>query len=127
MTENKAHCAPVAMATEIFKYNFYLPLTLHIETLEGNIQALSQQLAFRKKLDRPRHCTGHPHHIESTCLEPVTKRLRTTREGTQERPGNCLLSSKIIAVQDSCSPQEPRVLIGNGPEVRENFVQSLCP
>lgn len=49
MTENKAHCAPVAMATEIFKYNFYLPLTLHIETLEGNIQALSQQLAFRKK------------------------------------------------------------------------------
>lgn len=57
MTENKARCAPVAMATEIFKYNFYLPLTLHAETLEGDIQALSRHLAYRKKKN-PRLVTG---------------------------------------------------------------------
>lgn len=49
MRENKALGAPVAIATETFKCNFYLPLILHVETLQGNIQALSWKQANRKK------------------------------------------------------------------------------
>lgn len=69
MTENKARCAPVAMATEIFKYNFYLPLTLHAETLEGDIQALSRHLAYRKK--KPSIGHGTTRGILTTGKAPV--------------------------------------------------------
>lgn len=99
MTENKAHCAPVAMATEIFKYNFYLPLTLHIETLEGNIQALSQQLAFRKKTrSAPAlHRASSPHrkHLSGACDEKAQDHQR----------GNTGKARKLLTeLKDHCCP-----------------------